>query len=217
MFRLNETTIESRGAELLGDDSSAHLSFLRMAAEHGHVAAMYKLGLDSDDASERKYWLTEASREGHVPAMYALALAADFRNERRAWLRKAAARGHLLAMHALAAELEDPAERRQWLLRAAEEGHVPAMHDLGVASDDPAERQRWLAEAARRGCEAARSVSVTDSTVDCLAFRRAAAACSGRLHPAWGCTTHVEVLEILPSVTSARGQPSYESAQGTGT
>lgn len=42
-------------------------SFLRQAAEDGHVAAMYEYGLQCDDPDEQRRWLRKAAQQGYVP------------------------------------------------------------------------------------------------------------------------------------------------------
>jgi hypothetical protein len=44
-----------------------------MAAEEGHVVAMYVLGLACGDPKEKRRWLAEAARNGSQPAMLELA------------------------------------------------------------------------------------------------------------------------------------------------
>jgi len=44
-----------------------------MAAEEGHVPAMYELGLACSDLNEKRRWLEEAARNGWQAAMMELA------------------------------------------------------------------------------------------------------------------------------------------------
>jgi TPR repeat protein len=46
------------------EDFEERKRWLRMAAEEGHVAAMYYWGLVCDDPRQRERWLTEAARNG---------------------------------------------------------------------------------------------------------------------------------------------------------
>jgi hypothetical protein len=85
---------------LLG--SSLKLRHLKVAADRGHLEAMYLLAQECEDRVARIHWLTLAAERGHVPAMHDLGLAS-------------------VALH----------ERRRWLLRAARHGWAEAMAELG--------------------------------------------------------------------------------------
>ena len=91
------------GAVVDGRDAPVKLRHLRVAAERGHVEAMYLLAQECDDRVERIHWLTMAAERGHVPAMHDLGLASAALHERRRWLRCAARHGWAEAM----AELGD--------------------------------------------------------------------------------------------------------------
>jgi hypothetical protein len=69
------------------------LRHLRVAAERGHLEAMYLLAQECDDRVERIQWLTMAAERGHVPAMHDLGLASTALHERRRWLLRAAQHG----------------------------------------------------------------------------------------------------------------------------
>ena len=79
------------------------LRHLKVAAERGHLEAMYLLAQESDDRVERIQWLTMAAERGHVPAMHDLGLASTALHERRRWLLRAAQHGWAESM----AELGD--------------------------------------------------------------------------------------------------------------
>ncbi|MGO9110810.1 MAG: hypothetical protein ACLP9L_16440 [Thermoguttaceae bacterium] len=85
-----------------GREVAVKLRHLKVAAERGHLEAMYLLAQECDDRRERIHWLTMAAERGHVPAMHDLGLAS-------------------VALH----------ERRRWLLRAARHGWAEAMAELG--------------------------------------------------------------------------------------
>jgi TPR repeat protein len=73
-----------------------------MAAEEGHVQAMYLLSSACDDPAERRRWLRMAAEEGHIQAMHELGLACGDPNEKRRWLEEAARNGWQAAMLELA-------------------------------------------------------------------------------------------------------------------
>ena len=79
------------------------LRHLKVAAERGHLEAMYLLAQEADDPVSRIHWLTMAAERGHVPAMHDLGLASAALHERRRWLLRAAQHGWAEAM----AELGD--------------------------------------------------------------------------------------------------------------
>ena len=79
------------------------LRHLKVAAERGHLEAMYLLAQECDDRVARIQWLTMAAERGHVPAMHDLGLASAALHERRRWLLRAAQHGWAEAM----AELGD--------------------------------------------------------------------------------------------------------------
>jgi len=83
-------------------DAPVKLRHLKVAAEDGHLEAMYLLAQECDDRVARVHWLTLAAERGHVRAMHDLGLAS-------------------VALH----------ERRRWLLRAARQGWAEAMAELG--------------------------------------------------------------------------------------
>ncbi len=85
-----------------GREVPGKLRHLKVAAERGHLEAMYLLAQECDDRVARIHWLTMAAERGHVPAMHDLGLAS-------------------VALH----------ERRRWLLRAAQHGWAEAMAELG--------------------------------------------------------------------------------------
>lgn len=91
-----------RSAEPGGGESPGKLRHLRVAAERGHLEAMYLLAQECEDRVARIHWLTMAAERGHLPAMHDLGLAS-------------------VALH----------ERRRWLLRAAQNGWAEAMAELG--------------------------------------------------------------------------------------
>jgi TPR repeat protein len=55
------------------DDAGERTLWLTMAAQAGHVPAMYHLGLICPDPRLREHWLQEAARRGCVDAMAELA------------------------------------------------------------------------------------------------------------------------------------------------
>jgi hypothetical protein len=55
------------------DDPSERRRWLRMAAEEGHVPAMYEPGLACSDPKEKRRRLEESTRNGSQPAMLELA------------------------------------------------------------------------------------------------------------------------------------------------
>jgi TPR repeat protein len=59
---------------------------------------MYARALDCCDEKEKKHWLTMAAEEGHVPAMFDLGLLCDSRWKRDRWLEEAARNGSQAAM-----------------------------------------------------------------------------------------------------------------------
>jgi hypothetical protein len=79
------------------------LRHLKVAADRGHLEAMYLLAQECDDRVARIHWLTMAAERGHVPAMHDLGLASSALHERRRWLLRAARQGWAEAM----AELGD--------------------------------------------------------------------------------------------------------------
>ncbi len=92
----------ARQNEAGGREVPVKLRHLKVAAERGHLEAMYLLAQECDDRRERIHWLTMAAELGHVPAMHDLGMAS-------------------VALH----------ERRRWLLRAARQGWAEAMAELG--------------------------------------------------------------------------------------
>ena len=86
-----------------GREVPVKLRHLKVAAERGHLEAMYLLALECDDRVARIHWLTMAAERGHVPAMHDLGLASAALHERRRWLLRAARHGCAEAM----AELGD--------------------------------------------------------------------------------------------------------------
>ncbi len=86
-----------------GREVPVKLRHLRVAAERGHLEAMYLLAQECDDRVARIHWLTMAAERGHVPAMHDLGLASAALHERRRWLLRAARHGWAEAM----AELGD--------------------------------------------------------------------------------------------------------------
>jgi len=91
------------GSAAGGREVPVKLRHLKVAADRGHLEAMYLLAQESDDRVERIYWLTMAAERGHVPAMHELGLASAALHERRRWLLRAARHGWAEAM----AELGD--------------------------------------------------------------------------------------------------------------
>ena len=85
-----------------GQEVPMKFRHLKVAAERGHLEAMYLVAQECDDQVERIRWLTMAAEQGHLPAMHDLGLASA-------------------ALH----------ERRRWLLRAAQQGWAEAMAELG--------------------------------------------------------------------------------------
>ena len=75
--------------EAAGREVPVKLRHLKVAAERGHLEAMYLLAQESDDRVERIQWLTMAAERGHVPAMHDLGLASTALHERRRWLLRA--------------------------------------------------------------------------------------------------------------------------------
>ena len=51
------------------------LRHLKVAADRGHLEAMYLLAQECDDRMARIHWLTMAAERGHLPAMHDLGLA----------------------------------------------------------------------------------------------------------------------------------------------
>ena len=86
-----------------GREVPLKLRHLKVAAERGHLEAMYLLAQECDDRPTRIHWLTMAAERGHVPAMHDLGLASTALHERRRWLLRAARHGWAEAM----AELGD--------------------------------------------------------------------------------------------------------------
>ena len=97
-----EAASSARQNEAGGREVPVKLRHLKVAAERGHLEAMYLLAQECDDRRERIHWLTMAAELGHVPAMHDLGMAS-------------------VALH----------ERRRWLLRAARQGWAEAMAELG--------------------------------------------------------------------------------------
>ncbi len=98
-----DTASSARPGGAAGDhEVPVKLRHLKVAAERGHLEAMYLLAQECDDRVARIHWLTMAAERGHVPAMHDLGLAS-------------------VALH----------ERRRWLLRAAQHGWAEAMAELG--------------------------------------------------------------------------------------
>ena len=90
------------GVAAAGREVPVKLRHLKVAADRGHLEAMYLLAQECDDRVERIHWLTLAAERGHLPAMHDLGLAS-------------------VALH----------ERRRWLLRAARHGWAESMAELG--------------------------------------------------------------------------------------
>ena len=88
---------------VVGREVPVKLRHLKVAAEDGHLEAMYLLAQECDDRRERIHWLTMAAERGHVRAMHDLGLASVALRERRRWLLRAARSGWAEAM----AELGD--------------------------------------------------------------------------------------------------------------
>jgi len=86
-----------------GEEAPVKFRHLKVAAERGHLEAMYLLAQECDDRFERIRWLTLAAERGHLPAMHDLGLASAALHERRRWLLRAAQHGWAEAM----AELGD--------------------------------------------------------------------------------------------------------------
>jgi len=91
------------GAHADGLEVPVKLRHLKVAADRGHLEAMYLLAQECDDRVERILWLTMAAERGHVRAMHDLGLASIALRERRRWLLRAARHGWAEAM----AELGD--------------------------------------------------------------------------------------------------------------
>jgi TPR repeat protein len=105
---LGNDDLEGDACEPRMDDADegegmAVVRHLRVAAERGHLEAMYLLAQSCGDKAQRIHWLTLAAERGHVPAMHDLGLASITLHERRRWLLKAARHGWAEAM----AELGD--------------------------------------------------------------------------------------------------------------
>ena len=106
--RQSSTRRLGRGSALPGEAAGGRevpvkLRHLKVAAERGHLEAMYLLAQECDDRVARIHWLTMAAERGHVPAMHDLGLASAALHERRRWLLRAARHGWAEAM----AELGD--------------------------------------------------------------------------------------------------------------
>ena len=96
--------------------------------------AIYDYGLSCGNAKQKRYWLRMAAEEGHVQAMYLLSQQCDA-DERRRWLRMAAEEGHVPAMCELALACSDLKEKRRWLEEAARNGWQAAMMELAEICD----------------------------------------------------------------------------------
>ena len=81
-----------------GHELPVKLRHLKVAAERGHLEAMYLLAQECGDRVARIHWLTMAAERGHVPAMHDLGLASAALHERRRWLLSAARHGWAEAM-----------------------------------------------------------------------------------------------------------------------
>jgi hypothetical protein len=94
--------VPSAGPDHHGE-TPGKLRHLKVAAERGHLEAMYLLAQECEDCVARIHWLTLAAERGHVPAMHDLGLASAALHERRRWLLRAAQHGWAESM----AELGD--------------------------------------------------------------------------------------------------------------
>ncbi len=93
---------DSAEAAVVAEEIPLKVRHLKVAADRGHLEAMYLLAQECEDRTARIHWLTMAAERGHVPAMHDLGLAS-------------------IALH----------ERRRWLLRAARQGWAESMAELG--------------------------------------------------------------------------------------
>jgi TPR repeat protein len=123
------------------------------AAEAGHTAAQYNLGvlladrLDPPELAEARVWWTRAAGGGHIEAQYRLgvllATMLDPPELAKAltWWTRAAEAGHTNAQYnlgvLLATKLDPPAlaKARTWWTRAAEAGHTGAQNALSQFGD----------------------------------------------------------------------------------
>ncbi len=94
---------DAREAPAIVRQDPAAIRYLKLAAEQGHLEAMYLVAQSCGDKAQRIHWLTLAAEGGHVRAMHDLGLASAALHERRRWLREAARHGWAEAM----AELGD--------------------------------------------------------------------------------------------------------------
>lgn len=116
--------------------------------------------------SEARPWFKLAAEQGHVDAMYAYgdALSGKDYEQGTAWIRRAAERGHLKAQLALAARLRDqqPLEAKAWYEKLAAKGNAEAEYWLGsmyvFANGVPRDHTKafeWYLKAANHGHDSA--------------------------------------------------------------
>ena len=164
-------------------DYEEAVKWYRKAAEQGHAAAQYNLGVCyrngigiSTDESEAVKWYRKAAEQGHAAAQYKLGVC--YRNGRGVptdeseavkWYRNAAEQGHARAQFNLGwcyrngrGIPTDESEAVKWYRKAAEQGHAAAQFDLGWCyengrgvSKDESEAVKWYRKAAEQGDDSA--------------------------------------------------------------
>ena len=139
-----------------GNDSGAE-SWLRRAAEGGHIQAAADLAQLTSDPLELTYWTAVACRAGHAGMLRnvaAMKFNAGHKDEAEQLYRRAAETGDLAAAGTLGALLHERGEigqARDWLTRAADGGSEEAAYNLGVLAlglGDRTEAIAWFRRAA---------------------------------------------------------------------
>ena len=116
-----------------GGDHRAAFTWIRKAAQHGNIQAMFEMGSQLSAGPFRGSmrdaiaWLPKAGRRGHCEAL--CSLACQLPEERDSLIESAALLGHAGAMLGLARAkfaAKDYAKGWEWLERAAHVGHPEA-------------------------------------------------------------------------------------------
>ncbi len=165
------------------DNDETALARFRQAADRGHAAASYELGLAYDegrgvtqDFDTAAKWFNLAADRGDARAQYLVGAAYTFghgvepdRQHAAGYLAKAAVQGHADAQYLLAKAFsdgqgvpQDPAWAARWYAKAARQGQLDAQYAYGVILSagqgvpvDPVAGFAWISIAAARGHDAA--------------------------------------------------------------
>ena len=180
----SETALQRGSASFVQRDFTEALRWFRIAADQGHAAARFNVGVIYDsglgvaqDFAEAARWYRLAAEQGYAAAQYNLGALYEAGQgvsqsdaEALRWYRLAAEQGHAKAQTSIGGLYEGGrgvpqsyAEALRWYRLAADQGHATAQFDIGMLYANgrgmpmnTVEALRWLHKAQAGGSEPAR-------------------------------------------------------------